>query len=184
MALCDKEQLLRTFIALELPPDFAADVTTLARRLDAVIDGRFLPQANRHLTLAFLGDVDQTELAAAIDALEAACADVEPLPLRSDRLGKFGKAHDATLWLGLEKQPALMNLADRLREELTVRDVPFDNKAFKPHITLARHANIPKKELGDLVFPQDDKATRITLYKSTLDKDGATYKPLHTVELS
>lgn len=175
---------MRTFIALELPSDFAADITALARQLDAVIDGRFLPQANRHLTLAFLGDVDQTALAAATDALEVACTNIDPIPLRSDGLGKFGKAHDATLWLGLEKQPPLMNLAGRLREELSARDVPFDNKAFKPHITLARHANIPKKELGDLTFPQDDEATRITLFKSTLDKDGAIYKPLHSVELS
>ncbi len=174
---------MRTFIALELPSDFADDVAGLSRRLSAVIDGRFMPPQNRHLTLAFLGDVDQTQVSAAIDAMEAACAQAEPVPFASDGLGKFGRARDATLWLGVSARPELTDLVDRLREELAARDVPFDNKAFKPHITLARRACIPQEPLPDLAFPRDDQATRVTLFKSKLDRSGAVYEPLHTIDL-
>ena len=92
---------MRTFIALDLPPDFADDAAALARRLSASMEGRFLKRDTYHLTLAFLGDVDEAQLAAATDALEAACAGASPVPLRSDGLGKFGRATDATLWLGI-----------------------------------------------------------------------------------
>ena len=38
-----------------------------------------------------------------------------------------------------------------------------------------------KRQLPHLAFPQNDEATDVTLYKSTLDRAGAVYKPLHTV---
>ena len=162
---------MRTFIALDLPPDFADDAAALARRLSASMEGRFLKRDTYHLTLAFLGDVDEAQLAAATDALEAACAGASPVPLRSDGLGKFGRATE------------LEQLAARLRDELRARDVPFDAKPFKAHLTLARRARIPHVGLPHLAFPQDDEAYDVTLYKSTLDRAGAAYKPLHTVRL-
>ena len=97
---------MRTFIALDLPPDFADDAAALARRLSASMEGRFLKRDTYHLTLAFLGDVDEAQLAAATDALEAACAGASPVPLRSDGLGKFGRATAATLCLGIAAAPA------------------------------------------------------------------------------
>lgn len=174
---------MRTFIALDLPPDFADNAAALARRLSASMEGRFLKRDTYHLTLAFLGDVDEAQLAAATDALEAACAGASPVPLRSDGLGKFGRATDATLWLGIAAAPELEQLAARLRDELRARDVPFDAKPFKAHLTLARRARIPHVGLPHLAFPQDDEAYDVTLYKSTLDRAGAAYKPLHTVRL-
>ncbi len=168
---------------MELPEDFAHDVATLVHQLSITVKGRFMPPANRHLTLAFLGEVDQAGIAAATEALEVACANVGPIPFCSDGLGKFGRANDATLWLGITPQPQLTDLVTRLREELTARDVAFDTKPFKAHITLARRANLPKQQLGDLAFPRDDSAQVVTLFKSTLDQNGATYKPLHTVNL-
>ena len=59
--------------------------------------------------------------------------------------------------------------------------MPFDAKPFKAHLTLARRARIPHVGLPHLAFPQNDEATDVTLYKSTLDRAGAVYKPLHTV---
>ena len=175
---------MRTFIALDLPPDFADDAAALARRLSASMEGRFLKRDTYHLTLAFLGDVDEAQLAAATDALEAACAGASPVPLRSDGLGKFGRANDATLWLGVASTPQLERLARDVREGLTARGVAFDPKPFKPHVTLARRVRIPRASLPPLTFPDDDQASTATLFKSTLGREGATYKALHTVELA
>ena len=77
----------------------------------------------------------------------------------------------------------LQALAERVREELTARDVPFDPKPFRPHITLGRRVRIPKKPLPPLAFPLPAHARTVTLFKSTLSRDGAEYKPLYTVEL-
>lgn len=73
--------------------------------------------------------------------------------------------------------------AERLRDELASRSVPFDAKPFKPHITLARRARIPKASLPPLAFPRDDRAAAVTLCKGTLERTGAVYKPLHTTYL-
>ena len=174
---------MRTFVALDLPPDFADDVAGLARQLSAAVEGRFLPRSTYHLTLAFLGEVDEAQAARAADALDAACANTAPVVLASDGLGKFGRASDATLWLGVVPTRELDDLAERLHDELASRDIPFDAKPFKPHITLARRARIPKASLPPLAFPRDDRAATVTLYKSTLERTGAVYKPLHTTRL-
>lgn len=174
---------MRSFIALDLPSQFADDAAALARALSAVMDGRFLARDTYHLTLAFLGDIDDAETARAMDALdEAVDALRDPeaaLLLSPDGLGKFGRPQDATLWLGIAKTPALEALATNLREALRVRDLPFDDKSFLPHITLGRRARIPKDKLPALAFPLPAEAPSVTLYKSTLSREGATYKPLY-----
>ena len=174
---------MRTFIALELPDAFVDQAAGVARSLSEQIPGRFMKRESYHLTLAFIGELDPTGVSAAADALEAACAGCDPIPLRSDGLGKFGRPHDATLWLGIAPSPALMQLAERVREELAARDVPFDGKAFQPHLTLARRCRIPKGALPVLAFPEPDEASTVTLFKSTLTRKGAAYKPLHSIEL-
>ena len=174
---------MRTFIALDLPTEFADDSAALARVLGASVEGRFLPRDTYHLTLAFLGDIDDAEAARAMDAIDEACDKLreseEPVLLAPDGLGKFGRPHDATLWLGIVKSPSLDALAANLREALRACALPFDDKPFLPHITLARRARLPKCEFPPLAFPLPTKAKTLTLYKSTLDREGATYKPLY-----
>lgn len=174
---------MRAFIALELPTDFHDDVAALARQLSECVKGRFLRPETYHLTLAFLGDIDDAQRSLAMDAIDAATAGLPQIPLSSDGLGKFGRPTDATLWLGVRSCQELTTLAQRMREELTARSISFDQKPFRAHITLARRARLPKGQLPALAFPRDAQAFTITLFKSELSHEGATYKPLYTVEL-
>lgn len=174
---------MRAFIALELPEAFADEVDALARRLEAACAGRFVPAENRHLTLAFLGEVGEADVRLAMSALDAACAGVGPVPLAAAGLGTFGRGRDATLWLGIEKNDELQDLAARVRAKLAARDLTYDEKDFLPHVTLARRVHVPRGELGDLAFPLPDEARDVTLFRSILEPDGARYKPLHTVAL-
>ncbi len=174
---------MRAFIALEPPDNFVEDVVAMARILSAAVEGRFVPRQNYHVTLAFLGDIDETQTREVMDVMDEACARAAAVLMRPDGLGKFGRASDATLWLRLASGPELTDLAARLREALRSRGIEFDDKPFLPHITLARRAKLPKTPLPELAFPLPCDATRITLFKSTLCRDGAQYKPLYTVEL-
>ncbi len=173
---------MRTFVALELPEAFIDEVAGMARTLSAVVEGRFAPRENYHITLAFLGDVDDAAAGQAMNALDEACAGAAPVRLAANGLGKFGRASDATLWLGLVEDDGLMALAASVREGLAARGIPFDSKPFKPHVTLARRARIPKASLPSVPFPEPAFAAKATLFKSTLDRQGAVYKPLYTVE--
>lgn len=174
---------MRAFIALEPAEGFVEDVAAMARVLSAAVEGRFVPRQTYHVTLAFLGDIGEAQAREAMDAMDEACADAAEVPLRPEGLGKFGRASDATLWMGLAPAPELTSLADRLREALGSRGVPFDDKPLLPHITLARRARLPKGPLPELAFPLPSEAACITLFKSTLSRDGAQYKPLHEANL-
>ena len=174
---------MRTFIALELPPCFADETEMLSRSLERRIEGRLVRPGSHHLTPAFLGDVDETRLRHAMDAMDAAGRGCGPVELSCTGLGTFGRKGDFTLWLGLASNAALEGLAAHLREELTRWGVPFDRKKFLPHITLARRARIPGRALDGLPFPATDRAERMMLFKSTLSPDGAEYKPLYAVAL-
>lgn len=181
---CRKGLAMRAFIAIEVPRVMQQELEGLVRQLALSCEGRFIAPENRHVTLAFLGDIDERQVASAIDAMDAAVRGAGSVMLRSMGLGKFGRSSDATLWLGLEPMSELMWLAERLREELVARDVSFDGKPFKPHLTLARRTLIPATDLSLLAFPEPCKAQTVTLFKSTLDPAGAVYKPLYSVELS
>lgn len=174
---------MRAFIALEPPEGFVEDVAAMARVLSAAVKGRFVPRQNYHVTLAFLGDIDEAQAREAMDAMDEACAEAAAVPMRPDGLGKFGRASDATLWMGLTPDPELTGLAERLREALRSCGIGFDGKPLLPHITLARRAKLPKGALPELAFPLPCNAARVTLFKSTLSRDGAQYKPLYEIEL-
>ena len=174
---------MRTFIALELPEQFMDELAGVARQLSASVSGRFMRRETYHVTLAFLGEIGEGEVRAALNAVDEACSGAPPVPLRATGLGRFGRPHDATLWLGLDPVLELTGLADGVRERLRAHGVAFDEKPFRPHITLARRARIPKGVLPELSFPLPATATQVTVFKSILDSSGATYKPLYTVEL-
>lgn len=173
---------MRAFIALELPEEFADQTAQLARALQPKVQGRFMKRDTYHLTLAFLGDIGEAEVACAMAALDAVSS-CPAVPLRVDGLGAFRARKDKTLYLALGKTPQSQQLASTLRDELSARDVGFDRKKFLPHVTLARRAQVADSALNDLPFPTPATATCVTLFKSTLSPEGATYKPLYSVEL-
>jgi len=107
-------------------------------------DGRSVPPANLHVTLAFVGVVDAGQQAACVRA--AGRVDAAGFALDFDRAGHFGRARVA--WLGPREQPAALTaLVDALRAALAGEDVPFDPKPFRCHLTIAR-------DVARLALPQ------------------------------
>lgn len=174
---------MRAFIALDIPQALREDVAALARQLKTSVRGRFVPRENYHVTIAFLGDVIERELADAMLALDEAASRFVPVELAPDGLGKFGRANDATLWLGFTQDPTLMELAAFVREGLDDAGVNYDSKPFVPHLTIARRAALDSGTLPALPFPAPAHADELTLFKSTLTGDGAIYEPVYTVRL-
>lgn len=174
---------MRAFIALDIPQALREDVAALARQLKTAVKGRFVPRENYHLTIAFLGDVSERDLAEAMTVLDEAASRFDPVELPPDGLGKFGRANDATLWLGFTQDPALMELAAFVRAELDDASVSFDAKPFLPHLTIARRAALDHGMLPALPFPAPAQTDELTLFKSTLTGDGAIYEPIYTVRL-
>lgn len=179
-----KEIRMRTFIALELPTDFAAQAAKLQGKLGSVLQANYVPEQFLHLTLAFLGELETTtQLAATQRAIELATSNFAPVSLHPEGLGFLGDASDATVWMGISPTPALMNLAKSIRSELSTKGISYDATPFKPHITLARHANVRHASLNGFAMPDTAHATNVTVFKSELSPKGASYQSLHSVTL-
>ena len=175
---------MRTFIALELPTDFAAETARLQGNLSTVLQANYVPEKFLHLTLAFLGELEtSTQLAATQRAIELASSNFAPVSLHPERLGFFGDSSDATVWMGVSPTPALMNLAKSIRSELSTKGIAYESTPFKPHIALARHANIRHASLQGFEMPDTAHATNVTIFKSELSPAGSKYQPLHSVTL-
>lgn len=174
---------MRAFIALDLGEGYKDDLCALARALSERTRGRFMKRATYHLTLAFLGEVDEAGARRAMDALEAACAGAGPVELRCQGLGRFRRGRDDMLFLDVAQTPELTALAARVRAELGARGLAYDGKPFRAHITLARRARLRGVDLADLPFPPAERADTAALFKSTLTSEGAVYKELYAVRL-
>jgi 2'-5' RNA ligase len=122
---------------------------------------RIVPPDRWHLTLAFLGDVDDPRAcdaaAAAGDAVAAwrdAGGDLPLLGVAGG--GVFGRGRSTVLWAGVDGEVGSVDdLAVRLRQALRRAGLPVDPKPFRAHLTLAR--------LGDRLTPDALAADLATL---------------------
>ena len=93
-----------------------------------------------HLTLAFLGSIPDERLPDVIAACAAAASAQAPFDIALDRAGRFPLAGaPRVVWLGVgEGATESADLAAAVRRALTARGLPFDEKPFRAHVTLAR----------------------------------------------
>jgi 2'-5' RNA ligase len=126
----------RLFLAAWPDSRSAAALTALAGRLAAEAGGKAMPEAKIHLTLAFLGAIDDAKRAAAIDAARTIAGTAFELAV--DQAGSFRRARVA--WAGISRPPpALLLLQSRLEAALRGRGIELDDRPFAPHMTLVRN---------------------------------------------
>lgn len=166
---------MRMFIALEMSGSMRAALAGLQNRFrQAGICGRYSPEENLHLTLAFLGEVPDPN--PVIEALSA----VRFTPFILELYG-FGAFRDCW-WGGVQESVPLQAVARRIRQALDQADIFFDKKTFCPHITLLRKpvnaeggpAVLPPAE----VYPASMTVDRFVLFRSDPEKNGTIYTPL------
>jgi RNA 2',3'-cyclic 3'-phosphodiesterase len=180
----------RTFIAVELNDAMRAALTNSIARLSRALPAvRFTPPEGLHLTLAFLGELDDERLAEATAAACAAAQGVAPFALTLADLGFFGPPRaPRVLWAGVGGDLAgLTALHQRLADQLYARGFPLDARPFAPHLTLARlKAPLDPAALQRLTAVlQSPTSTRATLpvtalsvMKSELLRPAARYTRL------
>ena len=150
---------MRLFAALPLSDEIKETLRAVIDTLGQQGSGRFTCPENLHLTLAFIGDTDCVDAAAAaVSGLT-----VERFDLRLQGLGSFG----SLLWAGIEPNPALASLAAQTQNYLRQAGFDIEEREFVPHITLVR-GFVPFEEmLPQLILPQACMtAEKVCLMKS------------------
>lgn len=124
----------RLFTALTLPDDVRGWLTTLRGGLKGA---RWIDPANYHVTLRFIGDVDERTADEAADALGR--IEREPLTIRLSGLDSFGsKRQPHAVWARVVPTPALTELQAEQERILQRIGLPAEPRRFTPHVTLAR----------------------------------------------
>ena len=183
--------LTRVFLALDLSATardaLRRELRRLARALPTV---RLADPADLHLTLAFLGELDDAALAAVTAVASEVAQGTAPFHLALARLGVFGPpTAPRVIWVGVGGETGrLLALQRRLADALAAQGFPREQRPFAPHLTLARLkrplAAEERQRLGALLAGPTPRLARwqardLRVMRSVLSATGARYTPLH-----
>jgi 2'-5' RNA ligase len=183
------------FIALELSPSIAGRVQKLIAELQTVQARiKWVETKNLHLTLKFLGSVDEMDLPELCKAINAVAKDFPPFDIEAGGVGAFPDPRFArTLWLGLLRgAEEVADLYDALDAKLRPLGYRSEKRAFKPHLTIGRVQDSEQGVFDDLAARLEElkdfhggvtDVCDVSLYTSDLRREGPVYEPLHTAEL-
>lgn len=185
---------MRAFVAVDLAEEVLAEIEKFGARMGARLPGaRFVNPTNLHLTLRFLGESDERQLASLSDSFESIGSRYRPFTVRCREVGFFPSARRPRIfWVGLDDPPEdLLNLQKDV--ENVVRESGFEpeKRAFSPHLTVARFRNPrPHPRFQEIVreFERQDFGTSrisdLVLYQSILKPEGAEYIALKRLALN
>lgn len=160
----------RLFFALWPDDGVRHIIATITKQVVAQHYGKPVCVENLHLTLAFLGNVNQTQR----DCVEAVAESISitPFSLCLDHLGVFPKPK--VLWMGLQEQPdALMQLSEDLCRGAEGCGIALDKKTFNPHVTLMRKVkNLHALEIESVQWQVRD----FCLVQSVSYPEGVEYR--------
>lgn len=166
--------MLRLFVGIALPPELKLQLSLIC---SGVPGARWVDPGNYHLTLRFIGEVDEG-LASDIDAAL--------LQVRAPRfevtLAGVGRFGDRMLWVGVDKSPPLVHLRDKVESALVRLGLPAETRRYAPHVSLARLRNASEAKLQAFIEAHalfrgaPFAVERFSLVASYLTKSGAIYE--------
>ena len=185
--------MIRAFVAVDLEPQTVQQITEAIARLRPHIPGiRWLPPANFHLTLKFLGDIEEAKVEPIAAALERDLCPFSCFTINAKGLGVFPDLkRPRILWVGLIGDE-LNVLASKVERVLIPFGFAAEKRAFTPHLTVGRWRQFKgsSKELGDEIAKWSghdfgrSNVGEVILFQSVLEPEGAVYRPLKTVALT
>jgi RNA 2',3'-cyclic 3'-phosphodiesterase len=180
--------ITRAFVAVSPPPDVLDAVdAALAPLRDAEPRLRWLPRDQWHVTIEFLGRVEDVE--PLVDGLARVARGLGPLEARLAGAGAFPKPRRASVvWVGVESD-GLTPVADAVGEVTTSIGHVRDARPFHPHVTVAR-ASRPRavddviESLGAALLGPPWVVDALVLYESATLPTGAVHTEVARFELS
>lgn len=167
----------RLFTALEIPAEVAL---LLSLKRGGLPGARWIDPENYHITLRFIGDVDNhvaDEVADGLDRLSHS----EAFRIRLSHLGSFGGDKPRALYAGAEMTEALARLQSAQERVLQRVGLPPEGRKFVPHVTLARLRGASPFDVAQFIaqsgrfMPQDFAVGRFVLLSSRDSVGGGPY---------
>ncbi len=128
---------IRMFISIPVKdPSVLQPVLDAADRIENV---KASPVSQMHMTMRFIGDIDDGKTKKVVRCVEEAVEGVEPFTVTLKGSGCFpDRKRPSVLWIGAYPQDILKGISDRIAANLKAANIQFDEKPFKSHITVGR----------------------------------------------
>jgi len=177
----------RLFLAVALTDEVAHGLAAFLTEATMRLPGRPAPPEKWHVTIRFLGSATALQRDRVLEFLDEHLA-VEPFVMGFGVLGAFPKPSRASvLWLGIARGAEhLSSMAEHCEVAAQMAGFDPEDRPFHPHLTLSRIR--PPTNVAALVdrvprFPLSMDVDRLTLFRSHLGRDGATYEAVDSVML-
>ncbi len=188
---------MRSFIAIELPKEVRDSLGNLQEKLKTYqADVKWVEPGNIHLTLKFLGEINQEQLSKISLILDSLARDKKNFSIRLASLGAFPKMdYPRVIWTGIDKgEKETQELAREIEEKIEKIGIPKEGRPFSSHITIGRtRSNLGRDKLVTGLnnlqgyfqeTPHEFRVNKITLFKSTLTPRGPVYEVIKEVSLA
>jgi 2'-5' RNA ligase len=165
--------MTRIFIAVEVPEAVCTYLETQMQRFAALAPkAHWTNTVGLHITLAFLGELDDQRLALASEAIQEVASLNRQFTVRITSLGTFGEPqHPRVLWARLMGNTTRLRAVQaQLMAALVARGFPPQERPYSPHLTLGRLSlKQPLSERDALEFQQIIASTR-WMFPATRDE--------------
>ena len=187
---------LRAFIAVELSEALRRALGEVQAQVRAAVDlpVRWVEPEKAHLTLKFLGDIDEGQVEAIVSAMADIASQAQPMTVALGDVGGFPTlARPRVLWVGLRGDVGpLTDLQQALERRMESLGFAAEGRPFAPHLTLGRvRGGDRSRHLEEAAGLAADapsaeavqRVDRISLMQSTLRAQGPEYRSLRSVIL-
>ncbi|MBS1262062.1 MAG: RNA 2',3'-cyclic phosphodiesterase [Calditrichaeota bacterium] len=184
---------MRAFIALELPDLLKRRLAEVRRGLECTdAKVKWVRPEAMHLTVRFLGDIDERQAEALARAVRDEAAHWSgPIRLAVGGLGAFpNRRNPRVIWVGTGAHPGLHALAERMERAAVAAGLAPAKRRFSAHLTLGRVKYIERGDplLDRLRSVQVEtfhyEVGALALIESELAPDGPRYTPVERVEFA
>jgi 2'-5' RNA ligase len=184
--MADQARRWRIFCAFELPESLrlrlAKHATTVREAVPEAAASWSRPE-NIHLTVKFFGNVDQAKVPLISAALARAVKEFGPIEIQVGKTGVFPRAsRPQVLWIGIEDPSGgLSRLHARVEDECGREGFPKEERAFQPHLTIARirkpgnASRLADTHLRMEFAPVEITLSELVLFRSELSPKGSKY---------
>ena len=187
---------VRAFVAADLLPEVRDE---LARVVSALAGARTrglrtVRPERVHLTLKFLGNVQQCDIPAVASAISSVVGQFRPITVEIGDFGAYpGERSPRVLWTGVNGPETLFTLRADIEKSLTSLGFSTDSRPWSPHLTLARIRDGTGKRDRRLAWdalvrlePISQRTTisSVSLVASRLTPKGAFYSIIETFEMT
>lgn len=174
------------FCAFELPEPLRLRIQEHSERVREAVPAAAASWSrpeNIHLTVKFFGNVDQAEVPVISAAAAKVVTEFSAIQIAVGETGVFPRpSRPQVLWIGVhDPSHALAKLHGRLEDEFAGAGFPKEDRAFHPHLTIARirqahnASRLAQTHLATEFSKREITLSELILFRSELSSKGSRY---------